>query len=59
VIDPQPSPAEESADQSATPTKPAIAAATPATATTPLVLLAADDALVCVDELCLPVEATR
>jgi len=58
VIDPQPSPAEESA-HAPSPAEPAIAAATPATATTPLVLLAADDALVCVDELCLPVEATR
>ena len=58
MIDPQPSPADESAN-AAGPAEPAIAAAAPATATTPLVLLAADDALVCVDELCLPVEATR
>ena len=58
MIDPQPSPGEEWA-HAPSPAEPAIAAATPATATTPLVLLAADDALVCVDELCLPVEATR
>ena len=57
MIDPQPSPADESASP-ARPTVPAPAAvASPATG--PLVLIPADDALVCVDELCLPAEATR
>ena len=57
MIDPQPSPAEESAALPG-PTVPApVAAASPAAP--PLVLLAADDALACVDELCLPAEATR
>jgi hypothetical protein len=51
VIDPQPAAAPEPA--SPTP------AAEPAVEHRPLVLLAADDALVCVDELCLPAEATR
>ena len=57
MIDPQPSPADESADLAGPSGARAAAAASPATS--PLVLLAADDALVCVDELCLPVEATR
>ena len=51
MIDPQPSPTAEPA--------PPTPAAEPAVEHQPLVLLAADDALVCVDELCLPVEATR
>ena len=55
MIDPQPS----SADESATPAGPPEPAAVPVSATAPLVLLAADDALVCVDELCLPAEAAR
>ena len=57
MIDPQPSPADESAAL-AGPTVPAPAAAA-SPAASPLVLLAADDALACVDELCLPAEATR
>ena len=56
MIDPQPSPADESAAPAA-PAEPVAAA--PASLAGPLVLLAADDALVCVDELCLPAEATR
>jgi hypothetical protein len=56
VIDPQPSPADET-DAPAWPEVPAAAAPAPATA--PLVMVAADDALACVDELCLPVEASR
>jgi hypothetical protein len=51
VIDPQPSPTLEPA-----PPTPATEAAVEHP---PLVLLAADDALVCVDEMCLPPEATR
>ena len=56
MIDPQPSPADESAAP-AWPVVPAPAAPAPAAA--PLVMVAADDALACVDELCLPGEATR
>jgi hypothetical protein len=56
VIDPQPSPADESATL-ARPVVPAPAAPAPAAA--PLVIVAADDALACVDELCLPIEAIR
>ena len=55
MIDPQPSPAEESAF----PDGPAEPVTAPPSAAPPLVLLAADDALACVDELCLPVEASR
>jgi hypothetical protein len=57
MIDPQPSPADESAAPagSTVPTPAAVASQ----ATGPLVLLGADDALACVDELCLPAEATR
>jgi hypothetical protein len=56
VIDPQPAATDESAT-SAGQSEPASAAS--AAAPAPLVLLAGDDALVCVDELCLPAEATR
>ena len=56
MIDPQPSADDESAPV-AGPAEAAAAAASPTAA--PLVLLAADDALACVDELCLPVEAIR
>ena len=56
MIDPQPSPADESAAPAAPAERVAVASAAPVS---PLVLLAADDALVCVDELCLPAEATR
>ena len=55
MIDPQPSPA----DESASPDGPAEPVSTAPSAAPPLVLLAADDALACVDELCLPAEATR
>jgi len=55
VIDPQPSPA----DESASPDGPVEPVTAPPSAAPPLVLLAADDALVCVDELCVPAEATR
>jgi len=56
VIDPQPATADESSPPAslARPAAPA-----PALVAGPLVLLAADDALACVDELCLPVEAIR
>ena len=57
MIDPQPSPADESAALTGPTTTAAVAVASPAAG--PLVLLAADDALACVDELCLPGEATR
>ena len=56
MIDPQPSAADESASIGSA-AEPAVAA--PMAPSAPLVLLAADDALVCVDELCLPAEATR
>ena len=56
MIDPQPSPADESAALTGPTAPAAVAVASPAAG--PLVLLAADDALACLDELCLPVEDT-
>ncbi|HEY3335823.1 MAG TPA: hypothetical protein VGK16_11380 [Candidatus Limnocylindrales bacterium] len=51
MIDPQPSHIAEPA-LPATPAEPVVTAR-------PIVLVEADDALACVDELCVPAEATR
>jgi hypothetical protein len=59
VIDPQPSPADESAPLAGPAEPGADRLAAPESGGAPLVLLATDDALVCIDELCLPAEATR
>jgi hypothetical protein len=59
VIDPRPSPADESGPLAGPAEPGADPLAPPASGAAPLVLLATDDALVCIDELCLPAEATR